>query len=155
MLSIDNILQFLPDFVVVETFKSEICLSLEQYNKSLNTLRAETEDYKRNSISIQDESSGVCTRSLSLPTYLRCSLSGAPVIAEPFFYFMSGHAYLERKLREKKMDEEPSYIQTRDSEAKSGPREPNSPIECPLSGTAMINSIDIPLCRAAAGFVRG
>ena len=65
MLSIDNILQFLPDFVVVETFKSEICLSLEQYNKSLNTLRAETEDYKRNSISIQDESSGVCTRSLS------------------------------------------------------------------------------------------
>mmetsp|Transcript_28908 Transcript_28908/g.94645 ORF Transcript_28908/g.94645 Transcript_28908/m.94645 type:complete len:535 (+) Transcript_28908:262-1866(+) len=146
MLSIEDILRFFPDFVVIEAFKTEICSSLEQYNKSLDTLRAEINDYKHNSINIQNESLTLYTQDICLASNARCSLSGCPVVSEPFFYFSSGHSFLERNLTKAKRKELSVTPHTNTIENGKAQRQ-GLPIaaECPLTGSTIIDSVDIPL----------
>lgn len=53
MLTIEDILPFFPDFVVIDSFKREICVSLEEYNGKIEGLRKEMEDYTLSSEAVQ------------------------------------------------------------------------------------------------------
>lgn len=53
LLTIEDILPFFPDFVVIDTFKREICVSLEEYNGKIESLRKEMEDYTLSSEAVQ------------------------------------------------------------------------------------------------------
>lgn len=69
LLKIEDILPFFPDFVVIDSFKREICVSLEEYNGKIESLRKEMEDYTLSSEAVQ-----VCARwcSYSCPYRCRC-----------------------------------------------------------------------------------
>ena len=53
MLKIEDILPFFPDFVVIDSFKREICVSLEEYNGKIENLRKEMEDYTTSTEAVQ------------------------------------------------------------------------------------------------------
>ena len=53
MLKIEDILPFFPEFVVIDSFKREICLSLEEYNGKIDSLRKEMEDYTTSTGAVQ------------------------------------------------------------------------------------------------------
>lgn len=53
MLKIEDILPFFPDFVVIDSFKREICVSLEEYNGKIEGLRKEMEDYTLSTEAVQ------------------------------------------------------------------------------------------------------
>lgn len=53
LLKIEDILPFFPDFVVIDSFKREICVSLEEYNGKIEGLRKEMEDYTLSSEAVQ------------------------------------------------------------------------------------------------------
>lgn len=44
---------FFPDFVVIDSFKREICVSLEEYNGKIESLRKEMEDYTLTTEAVQ------------------------------------------------------------------------------------------------------
>lgn len=53
LLKIEDILPFFPDFVVIDSFKREICVSLEEYNGKIESLRKEMEDYTLSTEAVQ------------------------------------------------------------------------------------------------------
>lgn len=86
VLSIEDILPVFPDFVVIDTFKSEISGCLNVYNHSLASLRTDITASTGVLSSLHFETLVLNTREISLPGTSCCTLSGYPVITGPFFF---------------------------------------------------------------------
>ena len=136
LLSIDDILPLFPDFIVIDTFKSEICTSLDDYNQSLISLKAEISEYTRSCIFIHREISDSWTSTHAIPVGALCALSGAPLIERSFLYFTSGLAYRFSAIS----DHLEAYLNNPLTDCC-----PQSEATCPLTGALMIKSIDTPL----------
>jgi len=161
MLSIEDILPFFPDFIVIDTFKHEICTSLQQYNMEIDALQVETDEYQRCGSNICRETDTIHSQKVCLNASTRCALSGYPIITCPFYYFPSGFTYLSNALlTEHTILQLATFQGGRVCQLAKQPR-PNSNLgsrgldqteldsliatACPLTSTLMIDSIDAPL----------
>ena len=137
VLSIEDILAFFPDFVVIDTFKSEICGSLDEYNRSLAILRADINEFMRSSADMHCEISRLNTDSFTIPINMYCAFSGSRLANSAFSYFTSGLAYCPYATS--------SYLT-------SYLKRTNKPDACfhlgdacPLTGDIMMTAVDAPL----------
>ena len=128
-LSINDILPLFPDFVVIETFKPEICESLADCDANVALMKSELTEYSSSLANIRKEVATTSAQTMSCSTNQRCALSGLPLSCGSFCLFSSGLAYLTDVLEQ--------VAQTDDG---SGPFD-----ECPLTGKMMIDSIVKPL----------
>lgn len=133
LLSIENILPFFPDFIVIDTFKADICASLEEYNHNLVSLRTEMNEYTTTSNDIHSKINKINETFYMLSANTQCAFSGYPILNRPFHYFSSGFVYCSNVLSDCAV-----------AHCKFSELKPQPDITCPLTGHLMINSVDAP-----------
>jgi hypothetical protein len=150
LLSIENILPFFPDFIVIDTFKAEICASLQEYNNSLVSLKTEMNEYTTTSTDIHSKITKLDGYCFALPADTHCAFSGYPILGKSFNYFSSGFVYCSNVLSDYtvvhcKHSETKNKICGKETEVMCSAEVKNPfDIKCPLTGLSMITSIDIP-----------
>mmetsp|Transcript_1320 Transcript_1320/g.3893 ORF Transcript_1320/g.3893 Transcript_1320/m.3893 type:complete len:989 (-) Transcript_1320:17-2983(-) len=98
VLRIEDVLPFFPDFVVIDDFKDQINLSLEEYNERIRDLRAEMDEFTRAAERIRRDIKGLRNRYGYVSLGQRCDLSGQPVLSGPFYIFPCTHVFLAEAL---------------------------------------------------------
>ncbi|CAM9400946.1 unnamed protein product [Scytosiphon promiscuus] len=93
LLKIEDILPFFPDFVVIDSFKREICVSLEEYNGKIESLRKEMEDYTLSSEAVQAEIAELKQRSIYVSSNQTCELCKRSILSTQFYVFPCSHAF--------------------------------------------------------------
>jgi len=129
LLSIEDVLPIFPDFVVIDTFKKEISGCLEEYNRSLTSLRTDIIESITASSRLQSETWMLNSREIAVPAISCCALSGRPIFKGCFHYVSSGFAYQSSP----PTHVDPHYSSNVDNQ------------NCTLTGHQMISSIDSPL----------
>jgi hypothetical protein len=99
VLSIEDALPIFPDFVVVDTFRSEISGCLGEYNHHLKSLQIDVAESTIASTGLQSQAMTLNPRKASLAAASSCALSGLPIIIGPFVYYPSGHACRDEPLK--------------------------------------------------------
>ncbi|CAM9575226.1 unnamed protein product [Chrysoparadoxa australica] len=170
LLKIEDILPFFPDFVVIDSFKTEICQSLEEYNTKIQALRAEMEEYTKAAESTLEEINELQSRKLYVSSKQSCELCGSNIMLERFYLFPCGHAFHARCLGDHMIPhlspeqaDQVVALMAELEEANSGGWVGNSKrkellrkasqaeldgyiaAECALCGDLMIEVIDMPL----------
>ncbi|KAG8815007.1 hypothetical protein FRC17_000900 [Serendipita sp. 399] len=92
-LKIEDILPFFPDFVVIDDFKDEICLALEEYTKDIDKLRAEMDDATKSAELIKRDIANLKNRFVTLEPGERCSSCSYPLFTRQFYVFPCQHCF--------------------------------------------------------------
>lgn len=93
LLKIEDILPFFPDFVVIDDFKDEICLALEEYTKDIERLKTDMDEATKNAEAIKKDISGLKKRFVTLETGERCSFCSYPLFSRQFYVFPCQHTF--------------------------------------------------------------
>lgn len=127
VLSIEDALPIFPDFVVVDTFRSEISGCLDEYNHHLKSLQVDATESTIASTGLQSRAMTLNSRKASLAAASSCALSGLPIILGPFIYYPSGHACRDEPLRPRLESLNEKHVQKK---------------RCVLTAPSMISSVD-------------
>lgn len=129
LLSVEDVLPLFPEFIIIDTFKSDICVSLKSYKQNMELFSRDT--------SVFIGRGSTCNTALTthevysrLSARKQCGLSGCPIVNAPFYHFASGDACLKSALAK--------------CTASGGNRSVDSSVVVSL----MINAIDRPLTAA-------
>ena len=76
-ISIEDVLPFFPDFVVIDAFKTEICAKLEEYNRNIEGLKSEIEDYTESAENIRKEIGALNSKPMHVSCSEKCALRSA------------------------------------------------------------------------------
>ena len=93
LLKIEDLIQFFPDFIVIDDFKEEICVALEQYSRHIESLKSEMDGSEMTAKSIREEIAGLDSRYAIVEAGERCWICTAPVLSRQFFVFPCQHAF--------------------------------------------------------------
>jgi vacuolar protein sorting-associated protein 18 len=171
LLKIEDILPFFPDFAVIDSFKADICSTLEAYNARIEQLRAEMQEYTESAEATQAEIIALKNRSLYVSSSQLCELCDAPALTQEFYLFPCGHAFHSQclsahmqqhlnsgqrsevtRLREQIAAAESSAVMTKRAalqlKAMRSELDGFVAAECVLCGELMVQSIDKPLVHS-------
>lgn len=135
LLSLEEILPLFPDFVVIDTFKSELSSSIEGYDRNLISLRTAMMASMDTSDTYTSRLIKKSSEDIAIPINTFCALSGRPILAGSFNCFPSGLVYF------------PDSVYTAHCAFLNTPRTSQSITNCEtcvLTGSNMVDSIDIP-----------
>jgi vacuolar protein sorting-associated protein 18 len=93
LLSIEDVLPFFPDFVVIDDFKDEICGALENYSAHIETLRREMDDATRNADAIKADVAALQQRFVTIDATERCANCKLPLLPRNFYVFPCQHSF--------------------------------------------------------------
>ncbi|KAK5098812.1 tethering complex subunit [Lithohypha guttulata] len=93
LLKIEDLIQFFPDFVVIDDFKEEICQALEAYSRHIDSLKSEMDQSEATAKSIRDEIDTLDSRYAIVEPGERCWICTLPVLSRQFFVFPCQHAF--------------------------------------------------------------
>jgi len=93
LLKIEDILPFFPDFVLIDSFKEEICKSLEEYNKHIEELKSEMDDATRSADSIRLDIKELRNKYGFVAAGQKCDKCGYPVLTSQFYLFPCRHVF--------------------------------------------------------------
>lgn len=164
VLSIEDVLPFLPDFTQIDQIKDEICDALTSYSSKIEGLLKEMNECDQTCDALRDEISRLRTHRMQMKADARCALTNTLVLnaGEPFYVFPSGYVFLESALKtevvpflNERQISRVGEIQKEISKLRNRTTN-NSPqidifqaeldgliaAECPLTGSLMVNSID-------------
>ncbi|KAL3923949.1 MAG: hypothetical protein SGILL_001345 [Bacillariaceae sp.] len=165
VLSIEDVLPFLPDFAQIDQIKDEICEALTSYSSKIEGFLKEMNECDRTCDALRGEISRLRTHRMEMRSEARCALTNKAILSagEPFYVFPSGYVVLESALkkevlpflneRQRKRVEEIEGELKRYSHGIPDPATVDSlqaeldgliAAECPLTGSIMVDSIDIP-----------
>jgi len=101
VLSIEDVLPFLPDFAQIDQFKDEICDSLASYSSKIEHYIKEMNECDQTCDTLRDELSRLRTVGVQVRTNARCAFTNKYVMEskEPFYAFPSGYVVLEKALK--------------------------------------------------------
>lgn len=164
VLSIEDVLPFLPDFAQIDQIKDEICEALTSYSSKIDTFLKEMNDCDQICDSLRSEIERLRTHRMLVNADARCALSNKPVLTtgEPFYVFPSGYVFLTSALQEEVMrylnEDQRRRVQEIFGEMKQAEQNRNNAAtsssklqaeldgliaaECPLTGSIMVDSID-------------
>ena len=99
---IEEILQYFPDFVIIDGIKDEVCAVISKHNEDLNDLKITLEESAKVAFQIRQEINerkkrflNSETRCISVPVTARCDISGRLLLSGPFFVFPCNHSFLK------------------------------------------------------------
>ncbi|KAK5954472.1 tethering complex subunit [Knufia fluminis] len=93
LLKIEDLIQFFPDFVVIDDFKEEICSALESYSRHIDSLKSEMDASETTAKAIREEISALDSRYAIVEPGERCWICTLPVLSRQFFVFPCQHAF--------------------------------------------------------------
>lgn len=93
LLKIEDLIQFFPDFVVIDDFKEEICQALEAYSRHIDSLKSEMDASEMTAKAIRDEIAALDSRYAIVEPGERCWICTLPVLSRQFFVFPCQHAF--------------------------------------------------------------
>ena len=102
ILSIEDVLPFLPDFAQIDQFKDEICQALASYSSKIEHYLKEMTECDQTCDALRDELSHLRNVSTHVRADARCAFTNKSVMgeAEPFYAFPSGYVVLEKALKQ-------------------------------------------------------
>jgi hypothetical protein len=168
VLSIEDVLSFLPDVAQIDEFKDEICQALTNYSNKIETYRKDMTSNDTMCTSLRDEIRRLHDYTTYMDGSAKCAFTEKYVVKEnePFYVFSSGFVALESALKTQvrpylndvqrsRLAELEQELKDMTSETKESGndmeyriKEVQSEIdgfiaaECPLTGYLMIESID-------------
>jgi len=164
VLSIEDVLPFLPDFAQIDQIKDEICDALTSYSSKIDGLLKEMNDCDQTCDALRDEINRLSTHRMQMKADARCALTNTLVLnaGEPFYVFPSGYVFLESALKREVMpylnERQKARVDEIQKEiARLGVKPTNESsqsdalqteldgliaAECPLTGSIMVDSID-------------
>jgi vacuolar protein sorting-associated protein 18 len=93
LLKIEDILPFFPDFVVIDDFKDEICLALEEYTKDIDALKSSMGEATKSAEAIKADIANLKNRFVTLESGERCSHCGYSLWTRQFYAFPCQHCF--------------------------------------------------------------
>jgi len=93
LLKIEDILPFFPDFVLIDSFKEEICKSLEEYNKHIEELKSEMDDATRSADLIRLDIKELRNKYGYVAAGQKCGKCNYPVLTSQFYLFPCHHVF--------------------------------------------------------------
>jgi len=159
VLSIEDVLPFLPDFCQIDQIKDEICDALTSYSSKIEGYLSEMNECDQTCDALRDEIRRLSTHQMQIRTDAKCAFTSIPILSaeEPFYVFPSGYCVLESALLEQVMP----FLNTKQQERVKELREKLMKstttktsdqwqaeldgliaADCPLTGSIMVESID-------------
>lgn len=170
MIQIEDLLPLLPDFTEIDSFKEEICRTLEESSAKIDHLKSEMNELSESAESISKELEGMKKRGYTASTLQRCDYCGEGLFARQQLYlFPCSHGYhadcLVRRVSKaldgvklaavRNLEEQLKTLQARSSasdkralaqlEFLQNEIDGYVAADCPLCGYMMIDSLSIPL----------
>jgi hypothetical protein len=164
VLSIEEVLPYMPDFASINQIKDEICEALSSYSSKIDSFLKEMSECDQMCDNLRDEIRRLKSHRMRMRPDARCSFTNKLVLnaGEPFYVFPSGfvvlasaltaevYPYLNKKQQERVQQLERILSSPIDSSGGKAERvevlqaELDGLIaaECPLTGHVMIESID-------------
>lgn len=164
VLSIEDVLPFLPDFAQIDQIKDEICDALTSYSSKIEVFLKDMNECDQTCDALREEIGRLSSHRMQMKADARCALTNSLVLnaGEPFYVFPSGYVFLESALKEEVMpylnDRQRNRVDEIQKEmARLASKTTNdSPqidalqaeldgliaAECPLTGSIMVDSID-------------
>ncbi|KAK0526251.1 tethering complex subunit [Tilletia horrida] len=93
ILSIEDILPFFPDFVVIDEFKDEICAALESYASRTEALKEEMTQATKSAEAIQADIAKLSERFITVEPTESCNLCSLPLLTRQFYVFHCRHSF--------------------------------------------------------------
>ena len=172
VLSIEDVLPFLPDFAQIDQIKDEICEALTSYSSKIEEYLKEMNECDQACNNIRDEISRLRKHHMRVKADARCAFTQKLVLSagEPFYAFPSGYVVLASALKQEILpyltDSQRKRVQELEVLIHAGSCE--KPIqtlqaeldsilaaECPLTGSVMLESIDKPFLLDDVEFTDG
>ncbi len=93
LLKIEDLIPFFPDFVVIDDFKEEICVALEDYSRNIDGLKKEMDDSSQTAANIKVDIAALDHRYAIVEPGEKCHVCGLPLLSRQFFVFPCQHAF--------------------------------------------------------------
>mmetsp|Transcript_21831 Transcript_21831/g.37458 ORF Transcript_21831/g.37458 Transcript_21831/m.37458 type:complete len:619 (+) Transcript_21831:112-1968(+) len=105
ILSIEDVLPFLPDFAQIDQFKDEICDALAQYSSKIEHYLKEMNECDQTCDALREELSRLRSVGTQVRADARCAFTNKYILdaGEPFYAFPSGYVVLETALKNELM----------------------------------------------------
>ncbi|KAJ3274965.1 hypothetical protein HDV01_001829 [Terramyces sp. JEL0728] len=99
-LKVEEVMQFFPDFVLIDDLKVELCEALRHYNDTLLQLSAELDDSANNSELIRKDIRNLKTKYAMIPIVKLCDYCGRNLMTKQFHVFPCNHTFHSDCLKE-------------------------------------------------------
>ncbi|TPX36548.1 hypothetical protein SmJEL517_g01238 [Synchytrium microbalum] len=93
LLKIEDILPFLPDFVLIDDFKEEICAALEDYNTHIESLKSEMDEATKSAESIRQDIRELRNKCAIVRISEKCQVCHLSLITRQFYIFPCEHGF--------------------------------------------------------------
>lgn len=105
VLSIENVLPFLPDFTHIDQLQGDICLALTAYSSEIEQCMKDMSKCEQVCADLRKEINRLEASSVSLAESSRCASTNTPLLSqesdgEGRYVFPSGHAFMESALKD-------------------------------------------------------
>jgi hypothetical protein len=155
----------LPDFAQIDQIKDEICEALTSYSSKIEGFLKQMNECDRTCDALRGEISRLRTHRMQMRSNARCALTNQSILSagEPFYVFPSGYVVLESALKKEVLpflnDRQRKRVEEIEGELKRYSHGFPDPVtadslqaeldgliaaECPLTGSIMVDSIDMP-----------
>jgi vacuolar protein sorting-associated protein 18 len=161
VLSIEDVLPFLPDFAQIDQIKDEICEALTSYSSNIDGYLQEMNECDQASNSLREEITRLRKHHMRVKADAKCAFTQKLVLSagEPFYAFPSGYVILASALRAEVLphlnEKQRNRVEELEKQIQAGnTAKPVQSLiseldsilaaECPLTGSIMWESIDKP-----------
>lgn len=93
ILKIEDLIPLFPEFILINDFKDEVCMALDEYNQQIELLKKEMDESAHTADHIRNEISTLNHRYMIIEPGECCYICQYPLLSRQFFVFPCQHAF--------------------------------------------------------------